>query len=669
MTLQTWVARFVVDNGQVSEEGSRLRIFQRRHLDEPDADLYLLSEPTGPRGDEHVGQALEEIGAIFVADRQSLTGGLIRALRATNEKLVDWNQRSIAREQVGASIAALILCGDVAYVAQCGPMLSLFQRGDRGQRFAARDAAATPLGEAPLEPDLRRFDLAVGDLLLLASSSLSEIVDGETLDTLLERGAEAALPELYLRTRHLAGFALLAVTCFEAAVPEPEPDPVPVEEPPLSVLEQVEAAVATAAPAPTEAKGREAPPLDLSRAVVRLRGEQSAGRGEYTRTTGPPAGFRLDLLQARWIGLLGVIAFLALIAVFIVPGLIDESRDTQLVANIASSQEQLSAALIEEDPARKRELFEGARRDASEALRLSPDNPVAADLHERITAQIEALDAILPLGPMTTVTRLSQELTGEVSLDGLVVATGVAYLLDTRGGRIVSVPLSGSEPPSVIFEQGETYGGTPAEQPLFFAWEATAGASRLLVLDAERKLFEVRPGLLPAPLPLRQTNLWASVGGIATYDGNLYVLDPAASQVFRYLPAEVGFDSEPEPALVAGQELGEGLGILVAVDIYVFGQDGSIRRFRNGEDVGFSLGGIDRPIETPTAAALLEAAEEILIADSGNKRIVVADKDGVFRRQLVSNEFTDLRAIGVDPAGAGLFVVVGDTLLTAPLIR
>jgi len=667
MTLQTWVARFVVDNGQVSEEGSRLRIFQRRHLDEPDADLYLISEPTGPRGDEHAGQALKEIGAIFVADRQSLTGGLIRALRATNEKLVDWNQRSIAREQVGASIAGLILCGGVVYVAQCGPMLALFQRGDRGQRFAARDEAATPLGEAPIEPDLRRFDLAVGDLLLLASPSLSEIVDGETLDTLLERGAEAALPELYLRTRHLPGFALLAVTCFEAAVPEPAP--APAEEPPLSVLEQVEAAVATAAPAPTEAKGRQTPPLDISRAVVRLRGEQSAGRGEYTRTTGPPAGFRLDLLQARWIGLLGVIAFLALIAVFIVPGLIDESRGTQLVTRIASSQEQLSAALIEEDPARKRELFEGARRDASEALRLSPDNPVAADLHERITAQIEALNAILPLGPMTTLTRLSQELTGEVSLDGLVVATDVAYLLDTRGGRIVSVPLSGSEPPSVIFEQGETYGGTPAEQPLFFAWEATAGASRLLVLDAERKLFEVRPGLLPAPLPLRQTNLWASVGGIAAYDGNLYVLDPAASQVFRYLPAEVGFDSEPEPALAAGQELGEGLGILVAVDIYVFGQDGSIRRFRNGEDAGFSLGGIDRPIETPIAAALLDAAEEILIADSGNKRIVVASRDGVFRRQLVSNDFTDLRAIGVDPAGAGLFVVVGDTLLTAPLVR
>jgi len=67
--------------------------------------------------------------------------------------------------------------------------------------------------------------------------------------------------------------------------------------------------------------------------------------------------------------------------------------------------------------------------------------------------------------------------------------------------------------------------------------------------------------------------------------------------------------------------------------------------------------------------AIAIAAEEVYLADSANKRVVVAAKDGVFRRQLVSNAFTDLRALAVDGAGGQLYVVVGDALLTAPIVR
>ena len=69
------------------------------------------------------------------------------------------------------------------------------------------------------------------------------------------------------------------------------------------------------------------------------------------------------------------------------------------------------------------------------------------------------------------------------------------------------------------------------------------------MLDAERKLFSVRPGESPDPLPLRRTAIWQSVTGLSAYDGNLYVLDPKGKQVYRYLPAAAGFDSEPNPVL------------------------------------------------------------------------------------------------------------------------
>ena len=154
---------------------------------------------------------------------------------------------------------------------------------------------------------------------------------------------------------------------------------------------------------------------------------------------------------------------------------------------------------------------------------------------------------------------------------------------------------------------------------------------------------------------------------MAAYDGNLYVLDPRGKQVYRYLPAAAGFDSEPGPA-VSNHDLTDAQGLVVDGDIFVIGRDGQLRRFKGPNDAGFPFSGLDRPLEGRNQrVAVFGAADEVYVADSGNKRVVVTTREGVFRRQLVSNAFTDLRALALDPATNQLYVVVGDALLSAPL--
>src|SRR3954449_3054634 len=124
MALQTWVARFVVDHGRVTEEGGRLRTFQRRRLDEPDVDLHILAEPQGVKGEELAAQALEAIGRLFLADRLSLTGGLSKALRTTHQTLLDWTRRSLPNEQASTGIVCAVVSGPVVYLAQAGRTLA-----------------------------------------------------------------------------------------------------------------------------------------------------------------------------------------------------------------------------------------------------------------------------------------------------------------------------------------------------------------------------------------------------------------------------------------------------------------------------------------------------------------------------------------------------------------
>jgi hypothetical protein len=679
MALQTWVARFVVDHGSVTEEGGRLRTFQRRRLDEPDVDLHVIAEPSGVKGDDLGAQALEAIGRSFMQDRLSLTGSLRRAIHSTNQTLLEWNRRSVPREQVSMGVTGAVVSGNIVYVCQAGPSLLYLRQDGRLQRFVSEtDGTMDALGDGEIDALLRRVELRPGDLLLAASPSLDTLISPDTLNSILDRGSDEALPELYLVSRELENFALFAVTCFEdTSATEPT-------ESTIAVDDTLPASPAIARPRePNPFPNPEAiddpeddtgpilvtrPPIDISRPVIRLR-NGPAGGSEYSRTTGGRRGLNLGISQPRFVILGAAVMLVLFIGAFTVPDLIREGRSERSSLLLEGATAQLAASQSEQDPARKRQQLEDVRRLTTEALRVDADNTTATDLRQQATTALTALDAIFDLGPMTTLSTLSRQVTGDISIVDLTVTGNLAYLLDAAGGRIISVPIGAGTAPTVVFQQNENYGGVPARKPLFTAWEGSPTTGRLLVLDAERKLYEIRPGSPPAPLVIRRSNTWSSVAGIAAYDGNLYVLDPQGNQVHRYLPAATGFDSEPTSALSGQNRLTEAETIAVDGDIYITLKSGEIKRYRGGSDAGFSLGGIDRPLKTVTRIAVLPTAEEVYIADSGNKRVVVAGKDGLYRRQFVSNAFTDVRTVAIDPAGAQLYVVVGDALLTAPIVR
>jgi hypothetical protein len=763
MALQTWVARFVVEHGRVTEEGGRLRSFQRRRLDESDVDLHILAEPYGDKGPDLASQALEAIGRLFLQDRLSLTGGLNRALRSTHATLVDWNTRSLPRDQVAAGITAAIVNGPVVYLAQCGPSLAYIRRNDQLQRLVPVDPASNvPFGEGDIEPAIRRLDLAAGEIVLVASQSLSDLVDDRTLAMMLDRGHDEALPELYLLARDLQDFALFLISCREGpsdgneferlqpdfmppapvqpreqvlpapvapatqrqerarreqrqrqdeqrrnsveteapppapvepvvhsngshngngngATPHPEAPPMPELEPAIPLASRSQAQLpdrpqplAMPSPPPPLLASNEPvlpvlvgpPPLDISRPLIRLRNDGSLGRGEYARTTGG-SGFKLNLnlANAKLLRIGAVVAFLLLVAAF-VPGLVSESRGERLGTLVQNAQDEYARAGASPDTGVRRKHLDETRRLATEALRIDPQNGVATELRGLATTGLSAMDAITDLGAMNTLTTLSKQVTGDVQISGTIVQGGTVYLLDTKGGRVFSLAIAGQPDPKTLYKEGESYRGTQGKRPLYFTWDATAG--RVLVLDADRKLFSVRPGETPDPLPLRRTQIWQSVTGMAAYDGNLYILDARGKQVYRYLPAAAGFDSEPNPALSGTPDLTDAQSLAVDGDIFVIGKDGAVKRFKGGIDAGFPLSGLDRSVKG-SGLSLNSPADEVYIADSANKRVVVTNRDGVFRRQLVSNAFTDLRSIAADSASGQIFVVVGDALLAAPL--
>ena len=142
------------------------------------------------------------------------------------------------------------------------------------------------------------------------------------------------------------------------------------------------------------------------------------------------------------------------------------------------------------------------------------------------------------------------------------------------------------------------------------------------------------------------------------------MLDRQGDQVWRYLPSDSGFDSERE-ALLASVELEQAAEFAVRDAFYLMMTDGTILRVQGRLIQTLGQEGIDVALVSP--ASLVSLPDRLLVADRGNKRIVVFSPEGVFRQQLRSPTFTDLQSISIDEDNDLLYILVGETLYRTPL--
>jgi len=85
-----------------------------------------------------------------------------------------------------------------------------------------------------------------------------------------------------------------------------------------------------------------------------------------------------------------------------------------------------------------------------------------------------------------------------------------------------------------------------------------------------------------------------------------------------------------------------------------------LRRFRQGTEQGSLLVGIDQPPASPAAVVEDLIRGLFFVADRGNGRIVVGDRDGLFIRQYRNPGFADLRGLALSGDGGTLYVLTGD---------
>ena len=197
--------------------------------------------------------------------------------------------------------------------------------------------------------------------------------------------------------------------------------------------------------------------------------------------------------------------------------------------------------------------------------------------------------------------------------------------------------------------KGDPVGDKTVGDLLDMTWIDAATAnqrSMLHVMDVDGRTDRLRRGLRPEAAAINQDG-WVTPQLMAGYNGNLYVADSGADQVWRYAPTANGYEGEPAGLVPNRQEAGHERA----------GQHGDRRpdlaaalrrpaaQVPERRAAPFNWSDLPTPLNGPTALALSQDGDRLYVADPGNARIIEATKDGKFLRQFRAREGDLLRDV------------------------
>lgn len=326
-----------------------------------------------------------------------------------------------------------------------------------------------------------------------------------------------------------------------------------------------------------------------------------------------------------------------------------EARYTSAVQALDNNDDTVARALLTEAEtfARRAEEMSGRTTRSSELLAL-----IAQDRRtvERV-ASLYGLDSPLIAFPP------------EAEPQQVFVAGQDIYVFDAGRNAIITYRLAAdgeslaANDGQIVLQMGDMVDGVTVGAPLDLAWQPPVPGvddkSSLLVLDDANQVFRYNQQVDGASVVnFGDASNWVRATQIETFLGRLYVADEGGNQIYRYPIGQYDV-ADPWFAETTQVNLSGVKAMRIDGDIWLLYDDGKVVRYRNREQLPFSL---DSSIALPAQAADLWCGQDgddaIYLADRLAERILVFDKEtGAYLEQFQAaegNPLRDLRGLFVD---------------------
>lgn len=600
---------YVVKGRSISSPppGARVEVAPRKAARGRETDTFfalVLSSGDAPAPSDFYEQMVA-----FAADRYfnstgSVSSGLREVFTQINDNLYEHNQTHPRHYE--ASLITAVLRGSDLVVARVGAAIALLRHEGVTQPFPAdfsndESLYAPPLG-VQTTPDVRMAMYRVGNgtRLLLGDAALADL----EYDRLLAALARGDISESLVTIKDMVVGSLSAM--LVEFVPPDAPSPLPVG--------TADTNLANVTPVVDKPDARSATPsgprLSDTRGETMRKAAGTAALGAarvvdtlshtIERTTPSDEHGRKGLLSNRAaaaIAFLVPVAVVVLVVLFWVGGTGQSEFD--LCYSEADKAAELARGIAPTDLQGTLAAWSAVQQVAGRCNQLRPNDPQLALLVNESKTVIDAL-LIIERRPTTVLDALPS-----ATLTDAVLQTDDLYVLDNANDQVYCLTLTpngraivaGSRQPIQAMRRGGIVNQFTVGDLIDIAW-ASDGAglkqdSVITALDRNGVLVDCPPRFLQnCGAQQINTSTWVDPTAIAYWQGRLYVLDPAANQVWRYDPASGVFPNAPLEYFVGSARPDISQAVDFAIDtpgaLYILYADGAMIKFASGQRQPFA---------------------------------------------------------------------------------
>ena len=153
--------------------------------------------------------------------------------------------------------------------------------------------------------------------------------------------------------------------------------------------------------------------------------------------------------------------------------------------------------------------------------------------------------------------------------------------------------------------------------------------------------------------PSASTNL----SDLFVYNRRVYTLDPANQQIFKHSATGGGYDQGAPWIKQVQADLSDAVSLAIDGDIFVLKANGQVVKFEAGNETSFSVGGLDPALANPTTLWTYNDVDDIYILEPSQKRVVILNKDGVLKKQIMADAWQNPTGMVVDAADGVLYIL------------
>jgi len=678
---------------------------------EGDTFFVLATPAQGPQATSAFYEQIASLACeLYFRTSASVTSGLREAMNGVNSHLMTHN--ATAGEKYQVNLAAMVLRGHELFLARAGACIALLRQG--GDLITAPDdlrdefaLMGLPLGYSP-SPDVKlaHYEIEPGHVFVMSDLGLanaprdvlSDALASSAVQDNLKGAAAAQTQAVIIEFKMIVPVLRQAEAAKSAPIKTPAPTPprMSVSTPEASVVESTGEAVppATITPGPALPvlnEMRSAPPKPLPARILYgmthsiawlLRGIVRIINGLLDRVFPEPKegtpNFPLSVA-------IGVAILIPVVVVFVMVGFrlsqVDSTNFEQLV-NQVQEQANQAAAVPKTDQDRSKAMWTGVMQRIEIADVQRPGDPTLIKLRAQAQAALDDFAKVtrrtlIPLRTFPNNANLTSVfIQGSTDLYTLDQTSSAVYRDSLRSPD----QINGQRGQTPLVQAGAPASGYNVRNIIDTLWVDEAGirtSHALIGLDTQGILVTYSPAFPPANAQaLPGHELWKRPVALAVWQERLYILDPAANQIWRYVPAGTTYPNPPDAYF--NQELNRNLtkavdfGIDRRGSVYVLLADGTMKKFTTGEEQQFTLNNVpDGALKGANAMYLLDSPtglSSIFIIDPVDQSIYEFTLAGTFQKRYkgpADGALRKLSAIYVE--GQSAYVADGNILYYFPI--